>query len=167
MAIANETEAAEMENINGPFPELQGTLGIGPVLINSLWSFSKSHELVQAAKDLADCVVVSGQPVESSSADGAVTSNLDSSDSSSKPWNGFRVVFTGSLPDLSRTQAQTAAKALGAKSTPGSVSKATNLVVYGDKGGKKLQQANTFGIPTMSAEEFMTLIQENNIDIGK
>ena len=73
---------------------------------------------------------------------------------------GFRVVFTGSLGSLTRSAAQEAAKKLGARATPGSVSKSTDLVVYGEKGGKKLQTALDFGIKTMSADEFIALIKK-------
>jgi NAD-dependent DNA ligase len=62
--------------------------------------------------------------------------------SSSKPWHGLLVVFTGSIASLARSQAQDAAKQLmGAKATPGSISMSTDIVVYGGKGGKKLDQA--------------------------
>jgi DNA ligase (NAD+) len=70
---------------------------------------------------------------------------------------GFRVVFTGSLGGLTRSKAQELAKKLGAKATPGSVSKSTDLVVFGDKGGKKLAQARELGIATLEAQDFVKL----------
>jgi DNA ligase (NAD+) len=82
---------------------------------------------------------------------------------SNRPWKGFRVVFTGSLggvDGLTRSRAQEIAKQLGAKATPGSVSKSTDLVVFGDKGGKKLTQAKELGISTMEAETFVKLATE-------
>ena len=47
----------------------------------------------------------------------------------------------------------------GAKVT-GSVSKATDLVVYGEAAGSKLTKANALGIRTMNEEEFEEIIKE-------
>jgi len=89
------------------------------------------------------------------------SNNNNSNSNSHRPWKGFRVVFTGSLGEgLTRSKAQDVAKQLGAKATPGSVSKSTDLVVYGDKGGKKLTQAMELGIPTIEANEFVRLAKE-------
>ena len=85
---------------------------------------------------------------------------------SGRPWKGFRVVFTGSIPNYTRTEASTIAKRLGAKATPGSVSKSTDLVVYGEKGGKKLEEAQKYGIPTITAEEFLALVERHNDEGG-
>eukprot|EP00980_Cylindrotheca_fusiformis_P029917 scaffold24028_cov152-Cylindrotheca_fusiformis.AAC.8 len=142
-----------------PFPEMQGKLGIGPVLIRSLASFSKTEELVKAAEDLGQAVHVLDESLEPSSSDNVELSSEDEN----KPWKGFRVVFTGAIKHLSRNDAQEAAKKLGAKSTPSSVSKSTDLVVHGDKGGKKLQQALDFGIQTMPADDFIQLLKSNNL----
>ena len=68
------------------------------------------------------------------------------------------VVFTGALPGMSRTMAQNAVKELGAKATPNTVSKATTLVVEGDKGGKKARQARKLDIRVIDSTEFMKLI---------
>lgn len=81
----------------------------------------------------------------------------------SQPWRGFRVVFTGLIEGLHRSDAQSIAKELGAKSTPGSVSKSTNLVVYADEGGAKLKKARLYGISTMSAEEFLSMARKTGL----
>jgi NAD-dependent DNA ligase len=49
---------------------------------------------------------------------------------------------------------------LGAKSTPGSVSKSTGLVVSGEAGGKKLLQALKLGVRVINAEEFLSMVEE-------
>ena len=137
-----------------PFSQMQGKLGIGPVLIDSLLAFSKKDELVKAATELGESIKVLDDlsPEE--------TDSQSSKSNDEKPMKGFRVVFTGSLGSLTRSAAQEAAKKLGARATPGSVSKSTDLVVYGEKGGKKLQTALDFGIKTMSADEFIALIKK-------
>jgi len=72
------------------------------------------------------------------------------------------VVFTGSIPGLTRSEAHQLAKELGAISTPATISKSTDLVVVGRKGGsKKMDQANKFGARTMDAEEFQRIVNEN------
>merc|ERR1712032_1042569 len=106
-------------------------------MIDSLLVFSRTKELTSSAKDLSKSLNILQQDVviqkDSSEMDGSATGDA----SRNKPWKGFRVVFTGSLDGLTRSEAQIIAKHLGAKYTPGSVSKVTDLVVYGDKGGKK------------------------------
>ena len=84
-------------------------------------------------------------------------------ESGNKPLLGMRVVFTGSMTslNLTRKEVHALAKSMGAKSTPTSLSKATDLVVVGEKGGgNKLEEAEKFGTQTMNLEEFTALVQE-------
>jgi DNA ligase (NAD+) len=148
-----------------PFHQLCGKLGIGPVMIKSLISFSQTDDLVLAAKNLSKSIMVLDEEDVGTSLEEQVDEAAQSPGSSStlsrrRPWKGFRVVFTGSLDGLTRSEAQKLAKQLGAKATPGSVSKSTDLVVFGDKGGKKLDQARTLGISTMPAEDFLSLARD-------
>jgi DNA ligase (NAD+) len=85
-------------------------------------------------------------------------------ESSYSPLLGKTVVFTGSLPDgMSRTVAQSlAVDVLGAKATPSSVSSSTGVVIIGEKGGKKATQAKELGIATMTADEFIELVNRFN-----
>jgi DNA ligase (NAD+) len=128
-------------------------------LINSLVSFSKTEELVKSAKDFGEAILVLEESTEQESS----IDTARSSDDQTKPLKGFRVVFTGSIANFTRQAAQKAAKELGAKATPGSVSKSTDLVVHGEKGGKKLQKALDFGIQTMSGGEFVELLKSNEL----
>lgn len=149
----NETDATD-ENIH-PFVLLTGddtsdkVKGIGPVALSSLFAYSKEKVLVQAAKDLAKTLTIH-EEVEIQI--DSLTANSDSS------FKDMTIVFTGTLP-ISRTEAQNAVKARGAKSTPNTVSKSTNLVVVGEKGGKKAKQAEDLGVEIMDVEEFMRLIK--------
>ena len=72
------------------------------------------------------------------------------------PLAGKKVVVTGTVPGLTRTEAQEAVERLGGQSS-GSVSKSTDLVVIGDGAGSKADKAAELGIPTMSAEDFAQL----------
>jgi DNA ligase (NAD+) len=72
------------------------------------------------------------------------------------PLAGLKVVVTGSVPGLSRGEANEAVEALGGVST-GSVSKTTDLVVVGDGAGSKAEKAEALGVKIMAAEDFAAL----------
>ncbi|WP_328472335.1 NAD-dependent DNA ligase LigA [Actinoplanes sp. NBC_00393] len=76
-----------------------------------------------------------------------------------KPWDGKKVVVSGSVPGLSRTEAQEAAARLGA-TVSGSVSKNTDILVAGDGAGSKLAKAQSLGVAVVEAEEFAAMVQE-------
>jgi DNA ligase (NAD+) len=144
------------------FQSLQNKLGLGPVIIDSLSEFANSPELVAAARNLAAAVTVKEERMELENSDSATV--VDSSESNSQhPWKGLRVVFTGSLVEVSRSEAQRLAKQLGAMSTSSSVSKSTDLLVHGEKGGKKLDQALSWGVATMTANEFIDMVKSRDL----
>jgi DNA ligase (NAD+) len=67
-------------------------------------------------------------------------------DLSGLPLSGEVAVVTGTLPSLSREEAEAWLKRLGAKVT-GSVSPKTTLLLAGEKAGSKLAKAEALGIP--------------------
>jgi len=143
------TVEAFFQDKDDNYSRLLAVKGIGPALLSSLQTFAKDEVMFQEARALASVLLV--RPVEMV----AVRPVVD------LPWNGWVVVFTGALPDMSRADAQKLAKeVLGATSTPSTVSKNTNLVVAGDKGGKKLKQAVELGVKVMDDTEFVKLIAE-------
>ena len=72
---------------------------------------------------------------------------------------GKTIVVTGTLPTLSRKDANTLIERLGGKAA-GSVSKKTSFVVAGEAAGSKLQKANELGIPVLTEEEFLKMTAE-------
>jgi DNA ligase (NAD+) len=70
--------------------------------------------------------------------------------------SGKTVVITGSIPGFTRGGAEAAAEILGAK-IASSVSKNTDLLIYGEKAGSKLAAAEKLGVATMGADEFIQL----------
>jgi DNA ligase (NAD+) len=75
---------------------------------------------------------------------------------SSLPFAGKTFVVTGTLPTMSREEAQDYIKVRGGK-VAGSVSSKTSYVVVGEAAGSKLTKAQALGIPTISEEELITL----------
>jgi DNA ligase (NAD+) len=67
---------------------------------------------------------------------------------------GKTVVVTGTLSSMSRKEAQDLIKQLGGKAA-GSVSKKTDLVVYGESPGSKLAKANELGVETVDEQGFL------------
>ncbi|MCF0117275.1 MAG: NAD-dependent DNA ligase LigA [Bacilli bacterium] len=71
-------------------------------------------------------------------------------------FSGKVCVLTGTLSSMGRKEATELLENLGAKVT-GSVSKSTDIVIYGVEAGSKLTKANELGIKTMDEEEFLQL----------
>ena len=74
--------------------------------------------------------------------------------------SGSSIVFTGTLPRLTRDQAGRLAKSQGARIAT-SLSKSTDYLVAGDKAGSKLKKANALGVTVLSEAQFLELIGEN------
>ena len=74
------------------------------------------------------------------------------------PISGKTVVVTGTLPTLSRKQAEDLIEKYGGKAA-GSVSKKTDYVLYGEAAGSKLAKAEELKIPLLQEAEFLSLIQ--------
>jgi DNA ligase (NAD+) len=71
---------------------------------------------------------------------------------------GLAFVLTGTLPTMTREEAQAELEARGAKVT-GSVSKKTSYVVVGESPGSKLAKAEQLGVPTLGEPELRHLLQ--------
>ena len=72
---------------------------------------------------------------------------------------GKTFVVTGTLPSLSRDEAEKLIADNGGKAAS-SVSKKTSYVLAGEKAGSKLDKAKTLGIPVITEQEFMDMINK-------
>ncbi len=70
---------------------------------------------------------------------------------------GRTFVLTGTLPHLSREEAEARIEAAGGKVT-GSVSKQTSYVVAGEAAGSKLDKAQGLGIPVIGEQELIEML---------
>ena len=71
---------------------------------------------------------------------------------------GMTFVLTGALQMFTREEATEKIELFGGKAS-GSVSKKTSYVVVGENAGSKEKKARELGIPILSEEEFLTMIQ--------
>ena len=73
------------------------------------------------------------------------------------PFSGKTIVLTGSM-GRPRGEIKAMLESLGAKVTS-SVSKKTDFVIYGEEAGSKLSKAHELGVPTLTEDEMLELLQ--------
>jgi len=73
-------------------------------------------------------------------------------------FSGLTFVLTGALTKFTREEATEKIELLGGK-TSGSVSKKTSYVVVGENAGSKERKARELGIPILSEDDFLNMIQ--------
>ena len=117
---------------------------VGPVVAQSLRTFFDQPHNREVVEQLRACGIHWEE-----SAPGA---RLD------LPLAGHTYVITGTLPTLSREQAQALLEEAGAK-VAGSVSKKTTGVIAGEAAGSKLDKANALGIPVLDEAALMALVK--------
>ncbi len=115
--------------------------GIGPVIAESVVSFFST----EGARDLVSRLEIDGVNMEYLS------------DSVSSVLEGMNLVVTGTLPTLSRDEANHMIEQYGGHAVS-SVSKKTSYVLSGENAGSKLIKARDLGIPVITEEEFLKMI---------
>jgi DNA ligase (NAD+) len=120
--------------------ELTEVEGVGPELAASIRHFFDSKQGSEVIARLRSAGVKVSQPRKRAS--------------KHAPLAGKTVVVTGTLGSLSRQEAQALIKELGGKAA-GSVSKKTDLVVYGESPGSKLTKARELGVEVIDEQEFL------------
>ncbi|WP_415158693.1 helix-hairpin-helix domain-containing protein, partial [Maritalea sp.] len=116
--------------------------GIGETVVQSVVGFF-ANEQNRAAMD---ALLAQVQPLE------YVVASAGES-----PVAGKTVVFTGSLEQMSRSEAKAMAERLGAK-VAGSVSAKTDLLVAGPGAGSKLKKAQDLGVQTTDEQGWFDLV---------
>ena len=76
---------------------------------------------------------------------------------------GMTFVLTGTLPTLTRAQAEELIRQNGGKAA-GSVSKKTSVVLAGESAGSKLEKAQKLGVRIMDEEEFLRAIERGEME---
>jgi DNA ligase (NAD+) len=121
--------------------ELEAIPEVGPVVAESIHEYFQDPDH-QKLLDELQAVGVSPQPLQPVAAAGRKL-----------PFAGMTFVLTGTLPKLSRSEAEALIKQRGGKVT-GSVSKMTSYVLAGEDPGSKLDKAKQLGIPVIDEAEF-------------
>ncbi len=76
---------------------------------------------------------------------------------------GKTFVLTGTLTRFTRSEAEERIELLGGKASS-SVSKKTSFVVAGESAGSKLTKANQLGIPVLTEDEFLEMLENGEIN---
>jgi len=121
--------------------DLGAIIGVGPAIADELATFFAEPRNVAALDELADMLLI--EDAGGGPEPGSLT--------------GKTVVFTGSLPTLTRPEAKAMAEKLGARVTD-SVTKKTDYVVVGEDAGSKARKAVELGITVLTEAEWRSLI---------
>ncbi|MEO1224293.1 MAG: NAD-dependent DNA ligase LigA [Pseudomonadota bacterium] len=115
---------------------------IGPSVADDLLGFFAEPHNREILRDLTDQITV--EP-------------FVGTDAGDSEISGKTVVFTGSLEQMTRSEAKARAESLGAK-VAGSVSKKTDYVVVGADAGSKAKKAQELGLNTLTEADWLALI---------
>ncbi len=129
--------------MNATEEEIASIEGIGPITAKSIKDFFASEQ--------------NKKVIEKLKAAGVNMESKEETKEENLPLKGYKIVFTGALKSMTRSEAKELVKKLGAE-TPDSVSKKTTLVVVGEDPGSKYEKALKLGIKTITEEEFLKMI---------
>ncbi|WP_341791611.1 NAD-dependent DNA ligase LigA [Rickettsia endosymbiont of Gonocerus acuteangulatus] len=140
----------QMELLKENDPEIYQKLnnldGIGNKMLVDIIDFFDVKENIELIKNLSEVLNIEDykETREQSSLTGKI------------------VVFTGSMPTLSRAEAKATAEKLGAK-VAASVSSNTDLVIAGEDAGSKLKKAKELGIKIIDEAEWLTIVRNAQV----
>ena len=147
-AVALARELGDLDAIAGAAEEdLAVVPGVGGVIAQSVRAFfaiDRNRELIEKLR--AAGVNFQGPARVAAAVDGP---SLE----------GLAFVLTGTLPSMTREEAQAELEARGAKVT-GSVSKKTSYVVVGESPGSKRAKAEQLGVPTLDEPGLRHLLEQ-------
>ena len=131
--------------MSASFAELEEIEGVGPIVARSIVDFlaeEKNRETIER--------LIRG---------GVVIEAADKKSYGSLPLSGKTFVFTGTLTRFTRDKAKEMVENLGGRAAS-SVSKKTDFVVVGENAGSKAEKARSLGIPMLSENAFLELINK-------
>jgi DNA ligase (NAD+) len=146
--------AAELATAAEATPELiTAVYGIGGEIAQSLqqWFATAANQQLLEQLERLGFALAAGPDERGGAAAGP-------GDGEAAPLAGRTFVLTGTLPSLSRSQAQALIEAAGGKVT-GSVSKKTSYVVAGDEAGSKLTKAEGLGVAVLDEAGLRALLE--------
>lgn len=129
--------------MNASVEELVNIKDIGEITAQSIVAFfaeASNQELIQHLKQLGLNMTTEAETIIESR------------------FRDKTVVLTGSLTQLTRNEAKAILERLGAN-VSGSVSKKTDLLIYGEAAGSKLAKANALGVALMDEATFMQEVE--------
>ena len=121
---------------------LQNIRDVGPIVADSIVQFFSEPHNTEVVQRLYQAV----KPLEH-----------DGAQESAGKLKGMTLVLTGTLPNLTRDEAQAKIEAEGGK-VSSSVSKKTSYVVAGSDAGSKLERANEFGVTVLDEAGLLSLL---------
>lgn len=135
---------------NANVDELLSVNDVGPIVAESILQFlSEPHNT-----DAINAMVALGVNWE----------EHDGLQKQSGALAGKTLVLTGTLPSMSRDEAQLKIETAGGK-VSSSVSKKTDYVVAGTEAGSKLEKASRLGIRILDEEALLTLLDQNDAGV--
>ena len=126
--------------------------GIGPEISASLGQWLRTPANQQLLQDLRSV----GLSLEASASE-QEAANQAGADADGR-LQGKTLVLTGTLPNLSRSEAKALIEVAGGK-VSGSVSKKTDYLVAGEAAGSKLTKAESLGVTVLSEADLTALLQ--------
>jgi DNA ligase (NAD+) len=132
--------SAEFKQI---YQELVALDGIGEKMAQALLDYFRDNRNLKMVLDLTPQLKISD----------AIVKNSESK------FSGKSIIFTGSLINMSRSEAKKKAEDLGLK-VVGSISSKTDFVVAGIDAGSKLKKANELGLKVLNQEEWFKMSEE-------
>ncbi|QLB13773.1 DNA ligase (NAD+) [Bisgaardia hudsonensis] len=125
--------------------QLQEVQDVGEVVANRIYIFWREPHNVAVVEDLIS--------------QGIRWQDVEVKEISENPLKNKTVVLTGTLNQMTRTEAKEILLQLGCK-VSGSVSSKTDYVIVGESAGSKLTKATDLGIKILTEEEFIALIRQ-------
>ena len=126
--------------------------GIGPEISASLGQWLRTPANQQLLQDLRSV----GLSLEASASEQQAASQAGAD--ADGVLRGKTLVLTGTLPNLSRSEAKALIEVAGGK-VSGSVSKKTDYLVAGEAAGSKLTKAESLGVTVLSEADLTALLQ--------